>query len=155
MGNEDKSRGRSDRSFEAAIEHLGERLLTLSCDLAWDFTPPVIGLWWLRRRVARLDQESEALRRVATIHRSAQDRRSSLSRRIAARRQQLEAEYATVDRRFAELERRTRKGSIERRHNLILIAYFLLGWAMSYLGWISELLEVQDAFSQAVSGEPD
>ena len=123
--------------------------------MVWDFTPPSIGRWWLHRRVARLDEEAEALRRFAMVHRSAQDGRSSLSRRIAARSQELEAEYDAVDRRFAELERRTRPGSVERRNNVILIAYILLGWAMSYLGWISEVIEVQDAFSLTVSGEPD
>lgn len=154
MGNEHRSRGRSNRSFVAALEHAGERLLALSCDLVWDFTPPVIGLWWLRRRVARLEKKADALREAAKIHRSAQDGRSSQGRRLAARWQELEAEYDAVDQRLAELERRTRKGTLERRNNLILIAYFLLGWAMSYLGWVSELLQVQDAFSLAVSGEP-
>ena len=154
MGNEHNSHGRNDGSFGAAIEHLGERLIALSCDLVWDFTPPLIGLRWLRRRVERLDKEAEALRRVAAMHESAQDGRGSLGRRIVARRRELEAEYDTVNMRLADLKERTREGSPERRKILILIAYLLFGWVSTNLGLIAEVIEVQQAFSLAVSGQP-
>ena len=157
MGDENRSRGRSDRSdrsIGSALEHAGERLVALTCDLVWDLTPPLIGLWWLRWRVARLNKEAAALRHAAKIHRSAQDGRGSRGRRLTARWQELEAEYDLVDRRLADLEERTREGSPERRKILVLIAFFLLGWVSSYLGWISDVLEVQHAFSLAVSGEP-
>ena len=154
MGNEHNSHGRSDGSLESAIEYLGERLIALSCDLVWDFTPPFVGLRWIRWRVARLDKEAEALRRVAAIHRSAEDERSSLSRRIAARSRELEAEYENVDMRLADLEERNREGSPEQRKILILIAYLLFGWGSTNLGLIAEVIEVQQAFSLAVSGQP-
>lgn len=131
------------------VEHLHAHL----CDCLWDFTPSSLALWWLRKRVARLKAAERALRKAVKIHRSAEDGRPEEGKRLAARWEAIEAEFAAVERRLAELEWRTRERAAERRMRTAFICFLLLGLANSVLGWLADVLAAQYAYSLAVAGE--
>ena len=153
MAQEKRSLDRSDRSYWSILRRTGERLLTHLGDCLWDFTPSRLALWWLRKRVARLKEEERALRMAVKVHRSAEDRRPAAGKRLTARWEAIETEYAAVDRRLADLERRTLEWSPERRLRTMLIAFLLLGLATSYLGWLDDVLAAQHSHSLAVAGD--
>ena len=71
-----------------------------------------------------------------------------------ARWEAIEAEFAAVDKRLADLERRTLEWSAEQRMRTVLIGLLVLGLATSYLGWLADVLAAQAAYSLAVAIAP-
>ena len=153
-GKKNKSLDRSDRAYWSELRRIGEYLHAHLCDCVWDWTPSSLALWWLRKRVARLKEDERALRHAVKIHRSAEDRRPAGDKRLMARWEAIEAEYAAVDRRLADLERRTLESYPERMLRTRLIGFLLLGLAHSYLGWLADVLAAQAAYSLAVAIAP-
>ena len=51
-------------------------------------------------------------------------------------------------------ERRTLEWSAEQRMRMVLIGFLVLGLATSYLGWLADVLAVQDSYGLAVAIAP-